>query len=85
MASLTIRNIEESLKGGLRKRAASHGRSMEEEVRQILKRTLLHDKAATGLGSRVAARFAAAGGVELPELRRSRPRPAPDFAPRRAR
>lgn len=84
MASLTIRNLDESLKGGLRKRAASHGRSMEEEVRQILKRTLLHDKAATGLGSRIAARFAAVGGFDLPQVRRSRPRPAP-FATRKAR
>ena len=37
MASLVLRNIEESLKKQLRLRAAQHGRSMEEEVRVILR------------------------------------------------
>ncbi len=37
MASLVIRNIEEDLKERLRFRAAQHGRSMEEEVRIILR------------------------------------------------
>ena len=35
MASLTIRNLDETLKRRLRLRAAGHGRSMEEEVREI--------------------------------------------------
>jgi phosphopantothenoylcysteine decarboxylase/phosphopantothenate--cysteine ligase len=38
MASLTIRNLRDELKQRLRVRAASHGRSMEEEIRQILTR-----------------------------------------------
>jgi phosphopantothenoylcysteine decarboxylase/phosphopantothenate--cysteine ligase len=37
MASLTIRKLDDSLKQRLRLRAASHGRSVEEEIRQILK------------------------------------------------
>lgn len=37
MASLTIRNLDESLKTDLRLRAARHGCSMEEEARQILR------------------------------------------------
>lgn len=81
MASLTIRNIEESLKGGLRKSAAHHGRSMEEEARQILRRALLHEKASKGLGSRISKRFSAVGGVDLPEPIRSRPRRPPGQAP----
>jgi hypothetical protein len=36
MSSLTVRNLDESVKNRLRVRAARHGRSMEEEVRQIL-------------------------------------------------
>ena len=36
MASLTIRNLDDDLKQRLRLRAASDGRSMEEEIRQIL-------------------------------------------------
>jgi plasmid stability protein len=37
MTSLTVRNLDKKTKDGLRIRAALHGRSMEEEVRQILK------------------------------------------------
>ena len=85
MASLTIRNIEDSLKGGLRKSAANHGRSMEEEVRQILRRSLLREKSSMGLGSRISKRFGAVGGVDLPETTRSRPRRAPGFAPRKSK
>src|SRR5580692_9389312 len=36
MASLTIRKLDESVKAYLRLRSASHGRSVEEEVRVIL-------------------------------------------------
>jgi phosphopantothenoylcysteine decarboxylase / phosphopantothenate---cysteine ligase len=37
MASLTVRQIDESLKRGLRLRAARNGRSVEDEVRNILR------------------------------------------------
>ena len=36
MASLTIRNIPEEAKRRFRQRAAAHGRSMEEEARQLI-------------------------------------------------
>lgn len=36
MASLTIRNIPEDAKQRFRERAAAHGRSMEEEARQMI-------------------------------------------------
>lgn len=36
MASLTVRNLDESVKQALRERAAGNGRSMEEEVRLLL-------------------------------------------------
>jgi len=81
MASLTIRNIEDALKSSLRIRAAKHGRSMEEEARQILRRSLVQERVSVGLGSRIASRFAAAGGVDLPFVSRSLPRPAPGFGP----
>jgi plasmid stability protein len=66
MSTLTIRNIEPGIKEKLRLVAASHGLSMEEEVRTIL-RTVLSRPAVsgTGLGSRIHARFAALGGVDL--------------------
>ena len=74
MASLTIRNIDDSLKATLRMSAAENQRSMEEEARQILKRFLLHKKSAEGIGTRIAKRFSRAGGIELPQVPRSFPR-----------
>lgn len=67
MTTLTIRNIEPEVKDKLRRTAAAHGRSMEEEVRTILRNALAHPAAAEGqgLGSRVHARFVALGGVDL--------------------
>jgi len=37
MATLTIRKLDEDTKAQLRMRAAHHGRSMEAEVREILR------------------------------------------------
>jgi plasmid stability protein len=37
VATITIRNLDEAVKIRLRIRAASHGRSMEEEARAILR------------------------------------------------
>ena len=65
MSTLTIRNIEPATKDKLRRAAAAHGRSMEEEVRTILRNALAQPTPASGLGSRVHARFAALGGIDL--------------------
>jgi plasmid stability protein len=74
VATLTIRNITEALKRTLRMRAARHGRSMEEEARQLLRQCLMEERQDPGLGSRIARRWSAVGGVELPEVKRSLPR-----------
>jgi len=79
MASLTIRNIDDSIKATLRMSAAANGRSMEEEARQILKRFLLHAKSTEGIGSRIAKRFSKTGGLDLPHVPRSMPRRFPPF------
>ena len=60
-------------------RHAAHGRSMEEEVRTILRSVLSQPAAAKGLGSRLSARFAAIGGVDLPQPERTEPARAADF------
>jgi plasmid stability protein len=65
MSTLTIRNLDSSIKEKLRTSAARHGRSMEAEVRDILREALMTAKPDRGLGSRIRARFAAEGGVEL--------------------
>ena len=68
MASLTIRNLEEPIKELLRIRAAHHGHSMEEEVRQILRHTLLEDtQLSANLAESIQKRFAQLGEVnDLP-------------------
>lgn len=68
MASITIRNLDDDLKAQLRIVAASHGRSMEEEARVIIRHALSKPEKSGGLGSRIHARFAAVGGadIELP-------------------
>jgi antitoxin FitA len=40
VATLTVRGVDDSLKRSLRLRAASHNRSMQEEVLQILRTAL---------------------------------------------
>ena len=68
MASITIRNLDDSLKEALRQRAAGNRRSMEEEARQILNLELRRDRSmpTVGLGTRIARLFEGVG-VE-PEL-----------------
>jgi plasmid stability protein len=77
VATITVRGLDDETKALLRVSAARHGRSMEAEVRAILKDALPSQQTAGGLGSRVRARFAAVGGIEL-ELpdRREMPRAA---------
>ena len=79
MGSLTIRNVGDSIKAKLRMVAAMNERSMEEEARQILKRFLLQKRCSEGTGSRIASRFAKAGGVVLPEIQRSGIRLSAEF------
>ena len=70
MSQVIVRNLEEGVKAGLKRRAKRHGWSMEEEARQILREAVLLDSvSAAPLGSRMAARFAGSGLAEdLPEL-----------------
>ena len=78
MATLTIRALDPDVKDRLRVQAAEHGRSMEEEVRQILRTALLPELPGR-LGTRIHERFAALGGLELPDPDRSDLPRAPDF------
>lgn len=73
MAQLVVRNLDEDVKVRLRRRAAANGRSMEDEVRAIL-RDAVKDEARSrgGLGSEIAALFRNVGlneDEEIPELR----------------
>jgi len=80
MATLTIRQLDDKTKARLRVRAAHHGRSMEEEARQILRSALTTSSPVKGnLAETIRRRFAAFGGVEFELPRRDPMRQAPGF------
>ncbi len=70
MAMITIRNLDDTIKTRLRIAAASHNRSMEEEARVILRDALKNTAEEGGIGTLIHKRFMAAGGVELPPVKR---------------
>jgi plasmid stability protein len=62
MAHLIIRSLDDDVKARLQKRAKKHGRSMEEEVRDILRDAVkTDDRPAEGLGTQIANRFRGLG------------------------
>ena len=80
MAQFIVRDLEDDVKTRLKRRAAHHGRSMEEEVRHILRNAVKEEnQPQPRLGSRISSRFAKVGlASDLPELHGQLPRPA-DF------
>jgi plasmid stability protein len=83
MGILTVRNLDESVKRGLRLRAAQHGWSMEQEVRVILQNAVSsapEEVPALGFAERVNRRFKGLGADDLPLPPRQAPRAAPDWA-----
>jgi len=78
MAQLIVRDIEDSVKEELRRRAKDSGRSMEQEARDILRRAVLIDRPREdAAGTRMASLFKdLAIDFEIPELRGERVRPA---------
>jgi antitoxin FitA len=80
MATLTIRDLDDTLKQSLRIRAAHRNHSMEEEARQILRAALTESPApAVDLAQRIRARFSGLGDVVLPVAEREPVRPPPAF------
>ena len=71
MAQFIVRHLEDDVKARLKRRAERHGRSMEEEVRHILRNVVKEERRhPPKLGSRIVARFRKAGlTADLPELR----------------
>ena len=78
MAQILVRRLEDDVKAKLQKRARKHGRSTEEEVREILRNAVSVERhGQERIGSRIAARFAKVGlRAEIPELRGQAARPA---------
>lgn len=80
MSDLLVDDIEADVLEKLQQRARCHGRSTEEEVREILREAVKSEvDNRPGLGTRLAARFRDIGlEQEIPELRGYPAQPA-DF------
>jgi plasmid stability protein len=78
VAQFVVRNLEDDVKTRLNRRAARHGRSMEDEVRDILRNAVKDENRKTeGLGTRLARRFEGRGlDFDIPEFRGEPARPA---------
>ncbi len=63
MTQLVVRNVENSVKARLQRRARRNGRSMEGEVRDILRAAVRREEEtpAGGLGTELAALFPKSG------------------------
>jgi antitoxin FitA len=80
VASMTIRNIDEKLKARLRVQAAKHGRSMEDEARDILRAALSGGPARPRtLVESIRRRIESIGGIELQIPPREPMREPPNF------
>lgn len=77
MATITVRDLDDTLKARLRVRAAEHGRSMEAEVRAILRAALTFPT--TGLGSLIQRRFTNVGNTSIPVPARTEVPRAPEL------
>jgi plasmid stability protein len=71
MGQILVRNLEDTVKRKLQRRAARHGRSMEEEVRDILRNAVKEEgRPRKGLGTEIAELFRGIGLKEpIQELR----------------
>jgi plasmid stability protein len=71
VAQFVVRNIEDAVKARLQRRARRNGRSMEEELRDILRSAAVEETVATGgLGKEIAGLFTKVGlESDIPELR----------------
>jgi plasmid stability protein len=78
VAQLVVRNIETDVKARLKRRADRNGRSMEAEVRDILRAAVASDAPRpVRLGTRIRDRFKGVGlDEDVAEIRGGKPRPA---------
>jgi plasmid stability protein len=81
MSSITIRNLDPSIKERLRVRAAEHGHSMEAEARRILQAALKGPARApaSNLYERIRALVDPLGGIDLDPPSREPTRDPPRF------
>jgi len=83
MATLTIRELDAFVEAQLRARAAEHGRTVEEEAREILRSVIgesTSEESPLNMAERIRQRFEPVGGAELQIRQRSITREPIDFS-----
>ena len=82
MPTLVVRNVDDTLHATLKREAAAHGRSMEEEVRAILRERLDLAPRATPTNwlDAIRALVEPLGGIDLPDIPREPLRAPPDLS-----
>jgi plasmid stability protein len=81
MADVIIRNLDDDIKERLRMRAASHGRSMESEIRAILVDAVTESDERRGMLVTLMNRIGDLGGVDLEVPARAALPRAADLSP----
>ncbi|MCE2531269.1 MAG: plasmid stabilization protein [Acidimicrobiia bacterium] len=79
MANITIRNLDDDIRTRLRVQAAGNGHSMEEEVRQILRKAVGPAPKSQDLTSIIRSHFGPTNGVDLELPPRQSGREPPSF------
>jgi plasmid stability protein len=81
VAQILVRDVEDSVKRELQRRASQHGRSLQAEVPDILREAAKSAPPAYGLGTEIV-RIVQASGLEFPEFKELRGWKAqiPDFS-----
>ena len=77
MANLSVRKLDDVVYEQLRVRAAQHGVSMEEEVRQIIYQVILKQTSASSVFQKY---FGVQNGIDLMERERQHPHYPMDFS-----
>ena len=71
MNNIAMSNLDDDIKYRLQKRAEKHGRSLEEEAREIIRIALTENHENTlNLATMLEEHFAKLGNFELPEISR---------------
>ncbi|MBO0687390.1 MAG: plasmid stabilization protein [Candidatus Dormibacteraeota bacterium] len=70
MATLNVRDLDETVKRRVQLRVARHGRSMEAEAREILAEAVREPDDFAGQFTALLDRFGALGGVDLASAER---------------
>ena len=80
MGSITIRNLDGSLKSLVPIQPAVHGRSAEDEARDVLRCVLNQEpQGPRNLGTAIHDLFRPFGGFDMPEVPRDKMREPPRF------